>query len=80
MDIVYDAFGNPEARRELVASRFPGRSRHVPRPVAAMREADDLFFDVVSQIHVPTWASGRVALADDAAHATSFLSGQGSSV
>ncbi|MFI9392555.1 FAD-dependent monooxygenase [Streptomyces bauhiniae] len=76
----YDAFRNPEAQRELVASRFPEQSWHVPRLVAAMREADDLFFDVVSQIHMPAWSSGRVALAGDAAHATSFLSGQGSSV
>ena len=45
-----------------------------------MREADDLFFDIISQIHMPTWSHGRVALAGDAAHATSFLSGQGSSV
>jgi 2-polyprenyl-6-methoxyphenol hydroxylase-like FAD-dependent oxidoreductase len=35
---------------------------HLPRLVAAMREADDLFFDIVSQIHMPTWAHGRVAL------------------
>ena len=42
-----------------------------------MGEADDMFFDVVSQIQMPTWSRGRVALAGDAAHATSFLSGQG---
>ena len=52
----------------------------MPRLVEAMREADDLFFDIVSQIHIRTWSRGRVALAGDAAHATSFLSGQGSSV
>jgi 2-polyprenyl-6-methoxyphenol hydroxylase-like FAD-dependent oxidoreductase len=45
-----------------------------------MREADDLFFDVVSQIRMPAWAKGRIALVGDAAYATSFLSGQGTSV
>jgi 2-polyprenyl-6-methoxyphenol hydroxylase-like FAD-dependent oxidoreductase len=45
-----------------------------------MREADDLFFDIVSQIRMPACSRGRVALAGDAAHATSFQSGQGSSV
>ncbi|MFF3002152.1 FAD-dependent monooxygenase [Kitasatospora sp. NPDC057940] len=79
-DIPFDAFRDPQAQRELVAAAFPERSWHVPRLVDAMREADDLFFDVVSQIHMPTWSRGRVALAGDAAHATSFLSGQGSSV
>jgi 2-polyprenyl-6-methoxyphenol hydroxylase-like FAD-dependent oxidoreductase len=48
--------------------------------VAAMREADDLFFDVVSQIHLPRWSEGRVALVGDAAHAPSFLTGQGTSL
>ena len=45
-----------------------------------MREADDLFFDIVSQIRMPRWSSGRVALVGDAAYAPSFLSGQGSSL
>ncbi|RLL65952.1 FAD-dependent monooxygenase [Streptomyces sp. Z26] len=75
-----DAFRDPEAQRALVAARFPERVWHLPRMVRGMREADDLFFDVVSQIHVDTWSHGRVVLAGDAAHATSFLSGQGTSV
>ncbi|WP_406135302.1 FAD-dependent oxidoreductase [Streptomyces sp. NBC_01089] len=74
------AFRDPWAQRELVASEFPDTQWEIPRMVAAMRSADDLFFDVVSQIHMPTWSTGRTALAGDAAHATSFLSGQGSSV
>jgi len=76
----YDAFRNPQAQRELVASKFPEQTWHVQRLVEAMRTADDLFFDVVSQIHMPGWSRGRVALVGDAAYATSFMSGQGSSV
>lgn len=45
-----------------------------------MRDADDLFFDGVSQTRMPQWASGRVALVGDAAYAPSFLTGQGSSL
>ncbi len=52
----------------------------MPRLVAAMRASEDLFFDIVSQIHMPAWSRGRVALTGDAGHATSFLSGQGSNV
>lgn len=79
-DAPFEAFADPAAQRELVASRFEGCGWEVPRMVEAMRSADDLFFDVVSQIHMPVWSKGRVALAGDAAHATSFLSGQGSSL
>jgi 2-polyprenyl-6-methoxyphenol hydroxylase-like FAD-dependent oxidoreductase len=52
----------------------------VPQMVEAMRKAEDLFFDSVSQIYMPAWSKGRVVLAGDAAHATSFMSGQGSSM
>ncbi|MGW4399538.1 FAD-dependent monooxygenase [Amycolatopsis nivea] len=79
-DAPFEAFADPAAQRDLVASRFEGCGWEVPRMVEAMRSADDLFFDVVSQIHMPVWSKGRVALAGDAAHATSFLSGQGSSL
>jgi 2-polyprenyl-6-methoxyphenol hydroxylase-like FAD-dependent oxidoreductase len=68
-------------RRELTADMFKGVDGWiVPRMVEAMRKAGDLFFDSVSQIHMPAWSKGRVVLAGDAAHATSFMSGQGSSM
>jgi len=54
--------------------------RYFVVPLKAMQRADDLFFDTVSQIHMPRWSSGRVALVGDAAHAPSFLSGKGSSL
>ncbi|MFI6789607.1 FAD-dependent monooxygenase [Nonomuraea sp. NPDC050383] len=76
----FTAFRTPQAQRDLVAATFPDTVWEIPRMVAAMRAADDLFFDVVSQIHMPAWSTGRVALVGDAAHATSFMSGQGSSV
>ncbi|WP_061297581.1 FAD-dependent monooxygenase [Herbidospora cretacea] len=76
----FHAFREPAAQRDLVASVFAGDGWEVPRLVAAMRSADDLFFDVVSQIRMPRWSSGRVALVGDAAHAPSFLTGQGTSL
>lgn len=76
----FAAFRDPAAQRDLVAEVFAGDKWEVPRMVTAMRGADDLFFDVVSQIRMPRWSAGRVALAGDAAHAPSFLSGQGSSL
>ncbi|WAP59679.1 FAD-dependent monooxygenase [Streptomyces sp. S465] len=75
-----DSFRDPHAQRDLVAEVFAGYAWEVPRMVAAMRGSDDLFFDVVSQIHLPRWSTGRVALIGDAAYAPSFFSGQGSSL
>jgi 2-polyprenyl-6-methoxyphenol hydroxylase-like FAD-dependent oxidoreductase len=76
----FGAFRDPQAQRDLVAEVFAGDGWEVPGLVKAMRESDDLFFDTVSQIRMPRWSSGRVALAGDAAHAPSFLTGQGSSL
>ncbi|MHA6626628.1 FAD-dependent monooxygenase [Pseudonocardia sichuanensis] len=76
----YDAFRDPGAQRDLVAATFADDGWEIPTMVAAMGDADDLFFDVVSQIRQPRWTSGRVALVGDAAAAPSFLTGQGSSL
>ncbi|MGW1740535.1 FAD-dependent monooxygenase [Nocardia sp. NPDC001965] len=76
----FAAFRDPEAQRDLVAAVFADDGWEIPRMIADMRGADDLFFDVVSQIHLPRWSSGRVGLVGDAAYAPSFLTGQGSSV
>ena len=76
----FAAFRDPAAQRDLVTTVFAEDGWEVPRMVAAMGTADDLFFDVVSQIHLPRWSTGRVALVGDAAYAPSFLTGQGSSL
>ncbi|MFE0100688.1 FAD-dependent monooxygenase [Streptomyces sp. NPDC059009] len=76
----FDAFRDPEAQQDLVAEVFADAGWEVPGMLAALRTADDLFFDAVSQIRMPRWSGGRVALVGDAAYAPSFLTGQGSSL
>jgi 2-polyprenyl-6-methoxyphenol hydroxylase-like FAD-dependent oxidoreductase len=76
----FDAFPSPEAQRKLVASVFADAGWEVPGMLAAMRDADDVFFDAVAQIRMPRWSSGRVAVVGDAAYAPSFLTGQGTSL
>jgi 2-polyprenyl-6-methoxyphenol hydroxylase-like FAD-dependent oxidoreductase len=69
-----------EEQIERTASVFAHDGWEVPRMVEAMRCIDDLYFDTVSQIRMPQWSKGRVALVGDSAFAPSFLSGQGTSV
>ncbi|MEV7425737.1 FAD-dependent monooxygenase [Streptomyces sp. NPDC091212] len=79
-DLPFDAFRDLDAQRELVAAAFPDDCWEIPRMVAEMRGAEDLFFDAVSQIRMSSWSLGRVALVGDAAYAPSFLTGQGTSL
>ncbi|MFW6720677.1 FAD-dependent monooxygenase [Streptomyces sp. MAR4 CNY-716] len=76
----FAAFPDPRAQRHLVAEVFAGAGWEVPWMLAAMQEADDVFFDAVAQIRMPRWSSGRAALLGDAAYAPSFLTGQGTSL
>lgn len=76
----FAALTDPVAQRRLVEDTFAEDAWEIPGLVSAMKEADDVFFDTISQIHMPRWSRGRVALVGDAAYAPSFLSGQGSSI
>jgi 2-polyprenyl-6-methoxyphenol hydroxylase-like FAD-dependent oxidoreductase len=71
---------NAEEQIERTAQEFAKSGWQSPRLVEAMRRADDLYFDTVSQIHMPCWSKGRVGLVGDSAFAPSFLSGQGTSL
>ncbi|MDQ1023287.1 2-polyprenyl-6-methoxyphenol hydroxylase-like FAD-dependent oxidoreductase [Streptomyces umbrinus] len=76
----HEVLRDSEAQRDLVATTFADDGWEIPAMVAAMRHANDSFFDTVSQVHMPCWSSGRVAFLGDAAYAPSFLTGQGSSL
>jgi 2-polyprenyl-6-methoxyphenol hydroxylase-like FAD-dependent oxidoreductase len=69
---------NVDAQKETLWSAFGGLGWETAEIMAAMEPADDLYFDTVSQAHVPHWSRGRVVLLGDAAYCPSLLAGQGS--
>jgi len=76
----FGAHPDVEAQIQRTAAVFARGGWQVPRLIEGLRRADDLFFDTVSQIRMPHWSQGRVALVGDAAYAPSFRSGQGTSL
>jgi 2-polyprenyl-6-methoxyphenol hydroxylase-like FAD-dependent oxidoreductase len=79
-DPPFGAHPDVEEQCKRTEAVFADGGWEVPRLLKAMRHAEDLYFDTVSQIRMPVWSSGRVALVGDAAYAPSFLSGQGTSL
>lgn len=65
------------SRRALLKDRFAGMGWETDRMLEALDGATDLYVDSISQIHLPRWSDGRVALVGDAAWAPSFLAGEG---
>ncbi|MDR7277244.1 FAD-dependent monooxygenase [Catenuloplanes atrovinosus] len=76
----FDAFPTRAAQTGLISEIFADAGWEIPGMLAALRDADDVFFDAVAQIRMPRWSSGRVAVLGDAAYAPSFLTGQGTSL
>jgi 2-polyprenyl-6-methoxyphenol hydroxylase-like FAD-dependent oxidoreductase len=69
-----------DAQRRLLCSKLAGSGWETPAILDVMPTATSFYFDSVSQIRMPSWARGRVALVGDAAACPSFLAGQGSAL
>jgi 2-polyprenyl-6-methoxyphenol hydroxylase-like FAD-dependent oxidoreductase len=68
------------AQKEILAKAFSSAGWEVPRLLDAMWRAPDFYFDTVSQVHMPRWSKGRVALLGDAAYGPSPMAGVGTSL
>jgi 2-polyprenyl-6-methoxyphenol hydroxylase-like FAD-dependent oxidoreductase len=70
-----------EQQKDLLAEAYAGHDEwRIPELIRAARQDPELYFDSVSQIHLPQWHEGRVVLVGDAAHCASNLSGRGTSL
>jgi 2-polyprenyl-6-methoxyphenol hydroxylase-like FAD-dependent oxidoreductase len=75
----YD-YRNREQHKQILKNHFKNCSWRIPEILDVMLHSDNLYFDEVCQIHMSSWAKGRVALVGDAAHTTSFPTGMGTSL
>ena len=66
--------------RRILAGAYAGKHGwRVPELLARAQRADDLYFDAVSKVVLPSWSVGRVVLLGDAAASVSLF-GDGSSM
>jgi 2-polyprenyl-6-methoxyphenol hydroxylase-like FAD-dependent oxidoreductase len=77
--IEYD-YRNKDQQRCLIRDQFSGLGWKVPDMLAHMGEDNDFYFDRISQIRMPTWSHGRIALVGDAGYCVSPFAGLGGSM
>jgi 2-polyprenyl-6-methoxyphenol hydroxylase-like FAD-dependent oxidoreductase len=72
-------YRDTEQHKRIVIDAYAGGSWRIPELLDRVRAADDLYFDSVSQVRLPKWSTGRLALLGDAASCVSLF-GEGSSL
>jgi 2-polyprenyl-6-methoxyphenol hydroxylase-like FAD-dependent oxidoreductase len=68
-----------DQQKRILAERFAGMGWEAPRVLKALKDADDLYFDAIAQIHVDRLAKGRVVLLGDAGYGAT-MGGMGTGV
>ncbi len=68
-----------DQHKRLLTSVYAGAGWRLPELLDRVTVADDLYFDSVSRVRVPTWSRGRIGLVGDAASCVSLF-GDGSSL
>jgi 2-polyprenyl-6-methoxyphenol hydroxylase-like FAD-dependent oxidoreductase len=70
----------PDAQKALLRDLYGAGGWECRNVLCELDRTDELYFDSVSQIKMPNWSRGRVALVGDAAFCVSLLAGQGSAL
>ncbi|MFD0763223.1 FAD-dependent monooxygenase [Mucilaginibacter lutimaris] len=78
-EIVYD-YKDIRAQRQIIQDQFKDTGWRSTELLEKVAKSDSFYFDKFSQIKMPAWSKGRVALIGDAAYCPSPASGQGGSL
>lgn len=63
--------------KAALAGAFSNMGWECPAMLEALANADDVYFDSISQIRMDAWTKGRVALVGDSAACPSLIAGEG---
>jgi 2-polyprenyl-6-methoxyphenol hydroxylase-like FAD-dependent oxidoreductase len=69
-----------EAQKTWLRDTFADAGWEAPRVLEGMETTDDFYFDVLRQVRMPRWSSGRVVLTGDAAWCATPLAGIGATL
>lgn len=67
-------------QKAFLRDRFADAGWQTARVLAGMEESDDFYLDVLRQVRMPRWSTGRVVLTGDAAWCATPLTGAGTTL
>lgn len=70
----------PADPRSALRSTYRSLGWAVPKALDLCPPSEEVYYDQVAQIEMPSWSRGRVVLVGDACYAVSLLAGQGASL
>ncbi|MEU3626884.1 FAD-dependent oxidoreductase [Amycolatopsis coloradensis] len=70
----------PDDARAALRATYGSLGWAVPKALDLCPPAEEVYYDQVAQIEMPSWSRGRVVLVGDACYAVSLLAGQGASL
>jgi 2-polyprenyl-6-methoxyphenol hydroxylase-like FAD-dependent oxidoreductase len=73
-------YRDTEGNKRLFAERYAGMGWEVPALLEGLAEAPEVYFDSIAQVHLDSYARGRVCLTGDAAWCASPRSGMGTTL
>jgi 2-polyprenyl-6-methoxyphenol hydroxylase-like FAD-dependent oxidoreductase len=78
-EIPYD-YRDEEQKRNILVSQFSDMGWRTQELLKEVKQSKNLYFDKLSQIKMPSWTKGRVALVGDAGYCASPAAGMGGSL
>lgn len=77
--VVFD-YRDTEGNKRLFGQRYAGMGWEVPHILDGLASAPEVYFDSIAQVHLDSYARGRVCLTGDAAWCASPRSGMGTTL
>lgn len=69
-----------QEQKQFLWDTFRDFGWETPNILNQMQKSDDFYFDAITQVKMPSWTKGRIALLGDAGYCASPLSGQGNNL
>eukprot|EP01013_Petalomonas_cantuscygni_P002389 TRINITY_DN12440_c0_g1_i1.p1 TRINITY_DN12440_c0_g1~~TRINITY_DN12440_c0_g1_i1.p1 ORF type:complete len:367 (-),score=-9.07 TRINITY_DN12440_c0_g1_i1:547-1647(-) len=75
----YD-YKDQEQQKQILQENFKNSAWKTPQIIDLMLKSDNVYFDEICQIKMPSWSENRIALVGDAAYTAGFPTGMGTTL